>query len=261
MSQINNNNKTQEQAKKSNAKLVLDSIEFPRLLETAISDTDTFSELINNVFSPAFPQYFGSRIEVVANNRNICTTIFFSDDGQHTDEEMGYSEQGPFKAITPILTSENNRSAISRMKAYNFIHNNSGSTRPKTFKLTEDGKSLLSEFIPSQAINQKNGKINWDAITLEQSFNDGFAHTTTVFGVRIDFTKLIRRVYNDDKHTKYSYQVMIGNPVNNNLMSAGGVVLSNNWQMFVLRVDPDDVVNLARKYGYGTSNNLGIVMV
>ena len=257
MSQINNNNKNQEQAKKSNAKLVLNSLEFPRLLETAIADTDTFAQLINNVFSPVSPQYFGSKIEVVA-NRRICTTIFFSDDGQHGDTEMGYDQEtGPFKMITPILTSDNNKSAISRMKAYNFSHSGS---HPKTFKLTEEGKSILSEFIPSQAINQKNGKINWDAITSEKSFPDGFGRTTTVFGVTIDFTKLIRRIYDDEKHTKYSYQVLIGNPVNNNLMTANGYAVNSNWQMFILRVDAEDVMLLARKYGYGTSNNLGIVM-
>lgn len=258
MSQVINNNKNQETAKKVNVRLSFDSLEFPRLLETAIADTDTFAQLINNVFSPALPQYYGSKIEVVQ-NRNILTTIFFTDDNQHTDEEMGYdNENGPFKAITPILTSDSNKSALGRMKAYNFIHSN-GSTRPKTFKLTEEGKSLLAEFIPSQAINKKTGKINWDSVVHEQSFQEGFGRTTTVFGVTIDFTKLIRRIYDDEKHTKYSYQTIIGNPVNN-LMTAGGYNVNNNWVMMILRAGNDDVLNLARKFGYSASNNLGIVM-
>jgi len=261
MSQVinNNSNKNQEAAKNVNVRLTFDSLEFPRLVETAIADTDTFAQLINNVFSPALPQYYGSKIEVVQ-NRNVLTTIYFTDDGQHNDIEMGYdNENGPFKAITPILTAENNKSALTRMKAYNFIHSN-GSTRPKTYKLTEEGKSLLSEFVPTQAINKKNNKINWDAIVHEQSFQEGFGRTTTVFGVTIDFNKLIRRIYDDGKHTKYSYQVMIGNPVNNNLMTAGGYNVNTNWTMMIMRVENDDVVNLCRKFGFSASNNLGIVM-
>jgi hypothetical protein len=257
MSQINNNS-NQEQAKKSVAKLELGNLEFPKLLETAIADTDTFAQLINNVFSPALPQFYGSKIEVVQ-NRRVMTTIYFTDDGQHTDVEMGYDEEnGPFKAITPILTSDNNKSAISRMKAYNFIHNNG--TRPKQFKLTEEGKSILSEFVPSQAINQKNGKINWDSITAEQAIPDGFGRSITAFAVTIDFTKLVRRIYADDKHTKYSYLIQIGNPVVNNLMTAGGYNINQNWIMFIYRVDADDVQALIRKFGFGTANNLGIVV-
>ena len=259
MSQVfGNESKQKQETKKSTVRLSFEPQEFPHLLETAIADTDTFGQLINNVFGAALPQYYGSKIEIVQ-NRRIMTTIYFTDDNQHSDVEMGYdNENGPFKAITPILTADSNKSAITRMKAYNFIHSN-GATRPKVFKLTEEGKSILSEFVPFQAINQKNGNINWDAITQEQSFPDGFGHTTTVFGITIDFIKLIRRIYDDNK-TKYGYHVIIGNPVNNNLMTAGGYSISNNWVMMILRADSDDVMNLVRKFGYSASNNLGIII-
>ena len=257
MSQINNNNNEQVQ-KKAEPKLVFERLEFPKVLETALADTDTFADLINNVFSAALPQFYGSKIQIVQ-NRRILTTIYFTDDGKHTDIEMGYdNENGPFKAITNIISPQDNKSAISRMKNYNFVHTNN-SYRPKQFRLTEEGKSILSEFVPSQAINQRTGKINWDAIVHEETISDGFGNPTTVFGVTIDFTKLIRRLY-DNNGGKYCYLVQIGNPITNNLTTAGGYNISQNWAMFIYRVDADDVQAIIRKFGFGSANSSGIVL-
>ena len=40
-----------------------------------------------------------------------------------------------------------------------------------------------------------------------------------------------------------------------------GVSLSNNWQVFIIRAGKEDIARIAKMYGFGSANNMGIVTV
>lgn len=259
MSEVFVNSRNQNQEKnvtKSKVKLSISKDNFPSLIETAFGDTDTFCELINSIFCGACPQFYGSKIEI-AQNRRIVASLYFNkvnnDDDQENLENTIYKEgSGQYKIITPVLNKANTSTSLQKIKAYNFMHQ--GGTRPKAFTLTEDGKSILSDFVPSSAYDKK-GNIHWDSVTNEIYTSDNFGRQKVTFGITIDFIRLIKKVYG----AGYSYSVMVGNPVNQAIRTYGGNTVNQNWQIFILRASNEDIDALARRYGFASVNNMGII--
>ena len=176
----NNNAGNNEKKEKSPARLKIEKNLFPKLIETVYVDTDTLAQLINSTFSKSCPQYYGSKVEV-DQFRGIKTTIFFT----HNTKDF---PEGTFKVITPINDPKNPKSVIERMKAYNF--QNQIGVKPKMFKLTDDGKDILSEFSP----RDNRGNINWNAITSENSITSNFNELLSLsLEFRLIFLSLLRR--------------------------------------------------------------------
>ena len=249
MAEVQTQQKTE---KKSDIKLDLQKNAFPKLIETAFADTHSFSQMINSVFSEAFkPQYYGSKIDFI--NNRVDSTLYFTDRGARDDEYD--DENGPYKAIEPIGTK--GEGVVAQLKAYNNFHSMAGGYRPKFYKLTNTCKSILSEFIPRYAMDSK-GNIKWDKgdLVTEHSMSDGYGSSRVLIGVKIDFVRLIKKVYGSE----YDYSVIMGQPVNTNVqMFAGGASAIRNWQMFIIRASKEDIKNLATQYGYSAYNKMGIV--
>lgn len=248
MAEIKTN--TQQQEKKEKKAIRIESIQeaFPKLIETAFADTQTFGQLINSVFSSSFrPQYYGSKI--VPFGGRIETTIYFMDRGA-ADLEYD-NENGPYKAIEPMTSKSD--SSLNQLKAYNRYHMMNG-YHPKFYKLTDEAKSILSEFVPRMAIDGK-GKVKWDQIVTEESTNNGYGSQLTLIGVKIDFVRLIKKVYG----TSYDYSVMVGNPIGTNVQMINGLGSPiNNWQLFIVRASKEDIKAIAKQYGFNAYNR-GIV--
>lgn len=239
----NNNAGNNEKKEKTPARLKIEKNLFPKLIETVYVDTDTLAQLINSTFSKSCPQYYGSKVEV-DQFRGIKTTIFFT----HNTKDF---PEGTFKVIMPINDPKNPKSVIERMKAYNF--QNQIGVKPKMFKLTDDGKDILSEFSP----RDNRGNINWNAITSENSITSNFNGTPQfIFGVQIDILKFVKKIYGNE----FAYSIFAGNPINN-AQTMNGVSLSNNWQVFIIRAGKEDIARIAKMYGFGSANNMGIVTV
>lgn len=247
MAEVKTNQQQEKKAKKS---IKLDTVQeaFPKLIETAFADTQTFGQLINSVFSSSFaPQYYGSKIVPYGNR--IDTTIYFMDRGANDSD---YDEEnGPYKAIEPMTTKGD--SSLSQLKAYNRFHMVNG-YHPKFFKLTDVAKSVLSDFAPRSSMDNK-GNVKWDQIVVEETTNNGYGSQLTLIGVKIDFVRLIKRVYG----TSYDYSVMVGNPIGTNISMINGIGNPiNNWQLFIVRASKEDIKAIAKQYGFNAYNR-GIV--
>lgn len=229
---------------KTPARIKIEKTMFPKLIETLYADTDTISQLINSTFIKSCPQYYGSKIEVDQFTKGLKVTVFFT----HNTKKNEFPE-GTFEVITPFNDNKKTN-VIERMKAYNFQHQIG--TRPKMFKLTDDGKDVLSEFVP----RDNRGNINWNGITHETSITNAYGSPQFIIGVQIDLLKFIRRVYGPE----FSYNIFAGNPINN-AQTMNGVSLSNNWQVFIMRASKEDIAKIAKMYGFGSANNMGIVTV
>lgn len=258
MAEVKTNTQNQQQQKKADTKLILQKNAFPKLIETAFADTQEFAKMINSVFAPAFkPQYYGAHIQPFGSR--IETTIFFIDRGASDDEFD--SENGPYKAIEP--KGKKSDSALGKFKAYNQFHSSVGGYKPKYYELTEECKSILSEFVPRNAFDSK-GNVKWDKgdLVIEKVDNDNYGRPRVLIGVKIDFVRLIKKVYGSE----YDYGIIVGNPTNQQTQMMQqfypGAPVNNvngSWQLFVLRAAREDIKNLAAKYGYNSYNKYGIV--
>ena len=229
-------------------------IDFPALYSTAYFDTQSLCKLINNLFKDLFQDYYGSRIEIVQ-NRSLMCSIFFSDNSSFQTNEA------PYRAIEPILQKDKIKSGEDKINAFNHVTSHG---RQNNYQLTEQGKQLLSRVINNSFVNNMNGKIDWKKVTAEGSFqtNAGmYGSTKSYFQVMIDLVKILKAAYGSitDDGGRWQYSIDIGNPINPAQVGNGNT-LANKWQIFVTRVNSNDVNKIAEEYGYTIDiNNIGIV--
>jgi hypothetical protein len=230
----------------------VDFKEFPDLISTMYSDTQMLSMGINGVLNRVFADYYGSKIEIVQ-NRQIMTSIFFSEDSSKTPDPNQY------KAIELIISKDKLDTADSRIAAINHVAS-FGSRH--LYKITEQGDQLLRDIIPNSVINRESGKIDWAKITVEGSFNtQGIWATRSYVQVSIDLNKMLKVMYGGRTSDggEWEYMVNVGNPVNP-VMTPLGETRANKWQLFVMRANRKDVEDMARAMGFNFGgNDLNIV--
>lgn len=223
-------------------------IPFPTLVDILYNDTTGLAAIVNSLFRPVFSQYKGSKIEVVQNRQLLCS-IFFVDKAP---------EEGKYKAIQSIIDKDNN-SSENRIFAMNQIFNFKNGNR-KWYKLTNEAKDLLMDFIPNQFFDG-NGKIRWENAVREGSYQLAAFQQEVYIQVAIDIYKVLKAVYGADAPDggKWQYQVNIGFPVNP-VNTMVGQQVANKWQVFIMRVNSKDVDSIASQYGFATaSNQMGII--
>lgn len=223
-------------------------IKFPTLVDILYNDTTGLAAMVNSLFRPVFSQYKGSKIEVVQNRQLLCS-IFFVDKAP---------EEGKYKAIQSIIDKDNN-SSESRIFAMNQFFSFKNGNR-KWYKLTNEAKDLLLDFIPNQFFDG-NGKVRWDNAVREGSYQLAAFTQEVYIQVAIDLYKVLKAVYGSDAPDggKWQYQVNIGFPVNP-VNTMVGQQVANKWQVFIMRVNSKDVDSIASQYGFATaSNQMGII--
>ena len=241
------------EGKKNREKLRLhvdNSPAFTGLIDTAYTDSTEMCELINNTFRGIFGDYYGSKIEI-AQNRQIVTALYFC--------ENTAKESSKIDAIERVADATKHDTE-SRLQ---FINNIVGNSRHQNiYRLTNDGKDILESVIPFAARNNK-GQINWDQLVTEGCFNNTpnyYGQNQVYTRVIIDLTRFVRMLYGtkDEKGVDYQFMVNLGNPINPT-SSFNGQLMTNKWQLFIMRLNGQIVQDLAKKYGFGSANNLGIV--
>lgn len=226
--------------------------EFPDLISTMYSDTQMLSMAINNIMNKVFVDYYGAKIEIVQ-NRQLMTSIFFSEDSTKK------AAPGQYKAIEPIISKEKMSSADSRIAAINHVAD-FGSRH--LYKMTNQADQLLRDVIADNVINRDTGKIDWNKIMLEGSFNQqGIWSARSYVQISIDLKKVLKVIYGDRTSDggQWDYMVNVGNPINP-VTTPLGETRANKWQLFVMRANRKDVEEMARALGltWGT-NDLNIV--
>lgn len=227
---------------------------FPGLITTAYTDTSDMVTLFNNFLSPLFPDYYGCKIEI-DRNRMLTVKICFVDSGIP-------ERSGQYKVLEEIVDRNKiNNNVDARIDYYNTNFANSNGLRNETYKLTDKAKEVLKEIIPSYFFNG-NGKVNWKACSEEISINN-FGKAVIGYQVIVDFNKLLKRLYGEicEDGSKWNYAVIIGNPINP-VRAYDGSLISEKWQIFILRVKDNDVYDIVTQYnGYQQfgGNKMGFV--
>ena len=241
---------TESTQKSSDKRLKIEPVplEFPALINTLATDTNSMASIINSLFRPVFSQYKGSKIEVVQNRQLQCS-IFFVDKAP---------EEGKYKAIQSIINKDND-STENRIFAMNQFNSFKSGNR-KMYKLTDDAKELLYDFIPSNFFN-RDGKVNWGNVVREGTYQTVPFQQEIYVQVAVDLYKVLKAIYGSKSEDggHWNYLLNVNYPINNsNMMIAQPV--SNKWQLLIMRVNSKNVETLAAQYGFTmNSNQLGIV--
>lgn len=232
-------------------KIKIEPIDFPKLLETAYTNTENLSTLINSIMKTVFADYYGTKIEVCGNNTIVVTGYFM---------EIGDTPvpEGKYKGVEQIASKNKEKSNDigERIKAFN---RNASNIRQNYLKLTDDAKKLLP-IVVSPA--KSNNKIKWDSVCKECSIqtNDMYSRNTVAMAVTFDLIKIIKLIFggtrNDDT-APYNYMITLGKPLNP-VVTATGQLISKNWALFIYRTNLKDISELAESLGYFIRNNNGI---
>ena len=227
---------------------------FPGLLTTAYTDTSDMVTLFNNFFSPLFPFNYGCNIEF-DRNRMITVRICFVDSGIP-------ERAGQYKVLEQVVDKNRINSSIdARIDFYNSNFANNNGLRNETYKLRDKAKEVLKEIVPSYFFNG-NGKVNWKECSGEISINN-FGKAVIGYQVIVDFNKLLKKLYGEvcEDGSKWNYAVLIGNPINP-VRAYDGSLISEKWQLFILRVKDKDVYDIITQYnGYQQfgGNKMGFI--
>jgi hypothetical protein len=224
---------------------------FTGLITTAYTDSVEFCNVINGLMHNLFCDFYGSKIEV-GQNRQICTALFFV--------ENQNDSSGRVHAIERIMSKDTLSDMNTRLRIINSLNING--KHQNAYQLTSDGKEIL-ERVVSLSIRNSKGKFDWEKVSDEKCFNNNYNFTgqnQVYYRVMIDINRLIKTIYGKDKDGgNYQYMVNLGGPINP-VTTFTGEVITNKWQLFILRLSEKAVEDIAKKYGYGNmTNNLGII--
>lgn len=243
----------QQQEKAAPLHITTEKLDFPDLIATMYSDTEKLCYLINSLFRPVFSDYYGSKVEIVQ-NRQLYTTIYFHDNG------LNNTTSGQYRGIERIIDKNNLNNAEDRINAINKFMTTTVNNR-KFYKLTNEAKQLLKDVIPSQFINKANGHVNWDNLMRECTSQNQFGQSQICIQIVVDLVRIIKLLYGarSDNGGVWNYMINVGSPINP-INTPNGGILSNKWQIFIMRTNSKDVTEVAAQYGftYG-GNDMGII--
>lgn len=227
---------------------------FPGLITTAYTDTDEMITMFNNFLAPLSPDFYGCKIEVNENKQMFVYLCF-------TDSDTPVNDKYQFKAMEQIVDKNKiNNSIDARIDYYNNTFANNNGIRNQIYKLTDKAKEVLKELMPPYAFYNGN-QVNWKEYSCEIALNT-FGKSVIGYQVVVDFNKLLKKVYGDlcEDGGRWNYLVLIGNPINP-VRTFTGNLISNKWQLFILRLKDKDVYDVATQYGYQQfgGNKMGFV--
>ena len=230
---------------------------FKSLIQTNYTDSLAFcEEMINPLFRSLFVDFFGSKIEISANNRNIITSLFFA-------ENPGAMPEGRIQGIEKLVNPDNIKKDIGMQ--IKMINNSFSVDRYQNqFKLTEDAMSLLEDLVPNAA--KQSGKIQWKMVTTSGAASNAFLYPgmepKPFLRVFIDINKLVNKIYGSydkDQRSRCVYQVMVGNPINP-MSTYGGNLIAKHWQLFIQKLSTEVAEQIVRASGIGGQNDMGIII-
>ena len=240
-----------EEAKKSSTTgLKLEVIEHEPFVEDGSVKILTGNEFILNyvepIFSNTFSDYYGAKFELT-NNNALMLSIYFDRYDHGADE-----------CVATTRTPNNGADGIKNkviLETRQFSIRNKYSDR---YFLTDDGMSFFDDLFMPNAINKRNGKVNYGncitTISMNNNFgyvaNGGFQLTKVSF---VDPTRIASELFGrkDDNGNNYIYKVgvsnVIGNPYDRN----------TDFLIMITRLNMTAYSQLCNKLGI--NNNSGIV--
>lgn len=248
--------KTQETQQNSGKEEILrlrmdTPLKFEGLITAMYMDSIELCDRISSVFKGAFADYFGCKLDIVQNGQASLSMYFC----EPVNKVQGETRKS---VIERIISNKTATDMDMRIRAVNNFA--SANYSGKVFKMTKEGKEMLEVFAPYGA-RTSNGKVNWDAITLESTFqnNMGYNNQNSIYyRITLDVNRVVAFLFGDEINGEnYQYQVLVGNPINP-VSSFDGRLIVNKWQIFVQRLSRNVVEDLAKKQGV-LYNNLGII--
>lgn len=230
---------------------------FPSLFEIMYTDTEELPTVINGLLRPLFLDFYGSKVEIIQ-NRQLYATIFFTENSKYMNQRNG--EDGPYIALERIIKKGDPNSAESRIQSINHL---SSFGRTKIFKLSEKAQELLTDVIPTNFINNRKGKVDWDKLVYENSANliPGSSDPIPFVQVAVDINRILQCIYggkSDDNSYGWQYMINVNNPIAPVATPHGAV--SNKWQLFITRVNSIEAQQIASQFGFVIgNNNMGII--
>lgn len=226
-----------------------------------LATTEELAKLINNLFKPVFPQWYGCRVFV--DNGRVRIQLYFAD-----NVGAQYPE-GTIKVLEPIQANNRNidRTGIGLVQAMN-----SRGQYATVYKLTQEGKDALGEFVYENSANGKSNYIgdyrdrnyNWNnkQICCETIDRDIANRTTICVMIEIDPLRLCKKLYGAEKEPgiNWVYDVHPIRPIPGSEVFSGNMAIgSSKWLLDIKQIDPQDISDaMANVTGYLAVGSLGI---
>lgn len=236
----------QDTQKREKIKLTFDKVaDFDATAETMFTTTSELSAITNSIFAPIFDDYYGAKIDVQYNGYLFypVVTLYFT---MFDDNTYASNPDGIYAFKPKFLGKDNDGERI-----YNTIQRigNQNSGIKKKIRLTEDCKDILEQFMMTSSANK--GKVNWDDI-----FNaEGYENKTFIKVFKIDFNKLIRKIYGEFDHEQKAceYRGIPTRPVSSSQVY--NAPANVNWIIQITRLHEGAEQRALEKHGYNMSPN------
>jgi hypothetical protein len=236
---------------KNRLKLDVQPQEFPGLITAMYIDSKQLAHAINSLMGSIFCDYYGSKLEINGNNRQLVATLFFSEDSSGT---------GKYHAIERVINKDNLNTAEGRINALNQF---STYGRRNLYKMTKEADEMLRDIIPSQFINRDTLKIDWSKVMMEGSTQSNGIYQSKVYTkLMIDLNKLLKVMFGrGNKDEEFQYNVNVGNPINPSI-DYYGQQKSTIWQLYIMRCNAKTVREMAQSLGlvWGSEIEQGIIV-
>ena len=247
MEETRMNQRTEERQK---IKLTFDKVaDFDATAETMFTTTADLSSVVNSVFAPIFDDYYGAKVDVYYDGRSFypVAMLYFTmfDDKTYNDHPDG------IYAFKPKFAGVDNGERIYR--TIQRIGNQNASLKKK-ISLTQDCKDIFEQFM----LTDRTGKINWDTVYDAE----GYDNKTFVKLFKLDFNKLIRKIYGelDDEKKPCWYLGIPTKPVV--AVNSVNMPANVNWVIQITRLHDGAEERALKLHGYNaTPSGLSNIVV
>ena len=233
----NVNGTTEE--KKTALKIDIEPIDFNSTADVVITTTNELAKLINDIFY-TFADYYGCVLDVQFNpalqSYIVVPTLVFRVLNKDAYKTNNYFAFMPFDS-QPVNDILGRVQRISRMSGTNGIK----------IDITEDGKSVIEDFLLPGVKKPENTKFNWNEVYNPQVINN----ETYIRVYKLDICTILKKIYGDkvagDKNGRYYYQITPTYKIN----ATAQYKQRDNWGINILRLNSVNMNKGLSALGYG----------
>lgn len=224
--------------------------EFPSFADTAAMVTNALAQKLNEFFSLAYKDFYGTKIFVSANGAFLETKLYFSKNiNLKSDAPLGFDD-----------FINNKKSGIDLLDRLNGI-----GSRPlqKMYNPTQELKDGLARFLFGYSENNMSFKPDWNRLIFEETEQTSTGTVTYAVVTGFDIKKILPEIYGrtDETGDGYFYDININRPTS--FIGANGMMLpmsSIDYLITIPRIRYSELKKLANAVGVAQiGNSLGIV--
>ena len=215
--------------------------DFNAVADVAITNTDDLGKIINTIFGGVFKDYHGCKLEVIYMPNNfsfmVVPRLYFQilDKSQYTNDAV--------TAFIP-MSEINSNNMITRVQRVAMTSAIAGVKAD----ITENGKSILEDFIIKNKINDQIIKLEDGPEKWNQVYRPVVGRTGTFMEVfKLDIFEILRMIYGakSEDGSKYFYQIT----PNGSIGAVNQYQKPTNWNLIIMRLNNNNLNHAAKQLG------------